>query len=126
MKHLMLALTLAFSCTAFADENPFGISTGTTAAPLVTIPASTSCIGVDDEYGICPALMTSGGITISTLALALLKEDMQAVKGDAYNFMAGEPISAALAEVIEKMRVASSDLAQASDRVVIVTMLELI
>lgn len=51
----------------------------------------------------------------TTTALILLKEDAYQVEADAYNFLAGEEITLALAEQMEKIREIAPELENATD-----------
>lgn len=129
MKFVTILLASAFLTSAAMANDPFGASTGTTIAPSVTVPASTACaVGSQnqgsEEQAICQAVMTSGVSTLVTSAIILLKEEIQQVEGDAYNFLAGEEMTLALANVVERLQAEAPELQEKSAEEVVALMLE--
>ena len=130
MKFLTLAVltTTLLSTSVKAGEisaniQEYGFST--TLAPSF---ATIGCSG-NSQFGGSTQLCISGvalnlGLT-SLTALVLLKEEMIHVKADAYNFLAGEEISLALEEQMEKVREAAPELATATDEEVVAVMIQI-
>ena len=139
MKFLTLAVlaTTILASTANASISSNKISRGasaaaiaaigTTASPTVFAMAAIECLGASDSE---TRGYACGGATVtapvsSSVLLLLLKEDIAQVEADAYNTLAGEEISLALEEQINKMRETFPALAEESDEFVIASMLEL-
>lgn len=100
---------------------------GTTASPTIFALMLHTCL--TDPSGetkalACPMATITAPVSSTVLAV-LLKEDIQQVEADAYNVLAGEEISLALEEQINKMRETFPTLAEESDEFIIATMLEL-
>lgn len=122
MKFLTLAVLAGTIFTSNVKaENPFVGTTQIVVAPTVTVPISSACVinGGDDEYGICQASIMLGGTTLVTSAIVLLKEEMQEVQADAHNFLAGEEMTLALAEVITKVREQAPELQSETDEQIV-------
>lgn len=100
---------------------------GTTASPTIFALMLHTCLtdgGAESKAIACPMATITAPVSSTVLAV-LLKEDIQQVESDAYNVLAGEEISLALEEQINKMRETFPTLAEESDEFVIATMLEL-
>lgn len=97
-----------------------------TASPTIFVAAVIECLtnGSPEIGYVCVGATTTAPVSSTVLAV-LLKEDIQQVEGDAYNYLAGEEISLALEEQMNKMREQFPALAEKSDEFVIATMLEL-
>lgn len=66
-----------------------------------------------DKKACAMALSANIGLTLSTILI--LKEEVKETEVDAYNFLAGDDISLALAEQMEKIRASSEQASELSD-----------
>lgn len=124
MKKSLLIVLLALSSQVFASVIPEAV--GLTSLPTVVPTYIVKCFTVGGNNDECSAAMTASTITAptsTTTALVLLKEDIAQVEPDTYQYLAGEDMSLALADVIEKMREAFPELRNVSDEEVATLML---
>ena len=123
MKKLILGLMFVLSTQAFASVVPEVV--GLTSLPTVVPTYLVKCFTVGGSNDECSAAMTASTITAptSSTTLLLLKEEAAQVEPDAYQFLAGEEKSLALAEVMDHMREAFPELKEASDEEVAALML---
>lgn len=71
-----------------------------------------------------PFVITSTSVDVSTNGIHTCKQEVKGVETDAYNFIAGEPMTLALEEQIGNVRNAVPELENASDEIIVITMLE--
>lgn len=112
------------------EDDYIEMAVSSTSAPFASILMGLGCASIilpnaNDEMAGWSCLGLTTVAPISTSTLLLLKEEAQEVEADAYNFLAGEEISLALAEQMNKMREAFPKLANSSDEEVIALMLEM-
>ena len=115
MKFLTLAVltTTLLSTSAKAFE--------VTLLPLVVVSYSVC----DTSNSECTTIKTASVTLTIVSSVLLLKEDIQQVEADAYNFLAGEEISLALEEQMAKVREAAPELADLSDEEIVTIMIEI-
>jgi hypothetical protein len=125
MKSLFLVLGLTFiagQLQAATGKELIEFASGTTFAPSVFTYSTYECVKAmksQDPYDdmSCGLVTTLAPFTSSTIAaIVLLKEEIQQVEQDAYNFMAGESMSLALQELVEKARSENEELKDVSDK----------
>jgi hypothetical protein len=129
-KAFILSLTVAVGVNAMAGTI-FGAMTY--SVDIVSSPLNASIFmvrcfqgtGPNDE---CAAAGTSATLTapFSTSTLLLLKEEVKEVEGDAYGYLAGEMMTDALKELVEKVRAQDEVLEKASDKEVVSVLVELL
>lgn len=125
MKKFLSLVFLAMSLTAHANigEN----LTATTAVPTGSVVFGKECFfgSGDAQAYSCMLLTTIAPISSTTvLALVALKEEVQQVEQDAYNFMAGEVLSDALRDLIAEVKAENEEIAHLSDKEVAAILVE--
>lgn len=128
MKFLNLTVLagILFTMNAKAVE-PLSASAGIVTTTVGTVCAIDFISSPSDSAGWgCFAGVVYSPLSSSTVyGLLLLKEDMQQVSPDAYNFLAGEEISLALEEQMNRVRENAPELADASPEQIAAVMLEI-
>src|SRR4051812_37431060 len=92
---------------------------GIFATPFITSRVMIDCaagadLGADGQVYCLMAYTAAAGSTITTVAV-LLKEEVKQVQPDAYQFLAGEPMTLALAEALQKVRAQSEETKRLSN-----------
>lgn len=120
MKKLLIAAMIStMSLTASADNVVVGAFLSSSATPLLI----SGCFQEGgNDYDECSMGLSYGASTTSTILL--LKEDIQQVEVDGYAFLAGEEMTLALEDVINKARQESAELDQMSDAEVTTVLLQ--
>lgn len=110
------------------DSEYLEMAVAVTSAPVASVLMGIGCASAflpnADESAGWACLGLTSVAPISTSTVLLLKEEAQQVEADAYNFLAGEEISLALEEQMNKMREAFPELVNSSDEEVIALILE--
>lgn len=125
MKKIFSLVFLAMALTAQANVGE--TLTATTMVPTGSVVLGKECaVGSGDAQAYsCMILTTIAPISSTTvLALVALKEEVQQVEQDAYNFMAGEAVSEALQALIDSVKAEQEELAHLSDKEVAAVLVE--
>lgn len=118
----LVAMTLTSIPVSKAQGPGNGGISGQVTIPISSTTGSWECLS-EGTCEIKKAIYTSMAFT--TIALMVtLKEDIRQVEPDAYEFLAGEPMSLALQEMIDELRLKSPELRDFSDEDVSLMMLE--
>ncbi|WP_408096989.1 hypothetical protein ACJVC5_18290 [Peredibacter sp. HCB2-198] len=88
----------------------------TTTLPSVNPSLLKECANATEEYKANCVVYTTTGVALSVSSVVLLKEEAKHVGPDVYAYLAGEEMTLALGEVLEKVRSESEELAQLSDK----------
>lgn len=95
-------------------------------AMYVTALSARAELPVSTQATSIPFVVTSSSFDVSTNGINFCKEDYKNVEADAYDFMAGEPMTLALQEQVDKARELEKSLAEASDEVVVTQILKVL
>jgi hypothetical protein len=95
-------------------------------AMYVTALSARAELPVSTQATTLPFVITSSTFDISTNGINTCKEEYKNIEADAYEFMAGEPMTLALKEQVEKARELEKSLEEASDEEVVVQILKVI
>lgn len=112
-----------------AKASVSGATTKVSLFPAEVVSSSVVCTVSPETYdtssrGACPLAITAGVSVTTSSFLLLLKEDIQQVEPDAYNFLAGEDMTLALADIIDQLREKAPELLEKSDEEMAVLLLE--
>lgn len=118
MLTLSFALSLLVITNAKADPT-LPIITGISSSIPFTI--ANNCLEEGSNQQRCMSALAASS---SFSTILLLKEDIQQVEADGYAFLAGEEMTLALEEVINKARQESAELDQMSDAEVTAVLLQ--
>lgn len=125
MKVITFALVSLFSVSAMAVRpTPLALSVSSSAGPIGLSVCGTPTGNIGDLGVVGCGAVFSTLNAVSTTVLVLLKEEVQHVEADAYNFLAGEEISLGLEEVMNTLRSESEELASKSNEELAAIMLE--
>lgn len=111
MKFLTIAIIASTLLSGIAKANVIQASTGTTMIPTATLALLGECVKSEGALACLWPISTS-----AVTSILLLKEEVQQVEQDSYNFLAGEAASDALKALIENLRSEHADLQQHSDQ----------
>ena len=111
MKFLTIAVIASTLLSGIAKANVIHASTGTTMIPTATLALLGECVKSEGALACLWPISTS-----AVTSILLLKEEVQQVEQDSYNFLACEAASDALKVLIENLRSEHADLQQHSDQ----------
>lgn len=122
MKHLLFLITLPMiiSISSASEYTPV---TATTMIPMFSTASPLICVGDRGRFNderIAACVISATSMTLSVF----LKAEIKTVEQDAYNALAGEPISFALQEVIEKIREEQPELHEEADLMIVAFLVE--
>src|SRR4051812_18182258 len=114
-RYIFASLLAVFTANTFAAQVAFIFS-----APTVAAVGLTGCLNSSTDPEVqgfsCVFGLLALPFSLTTVAgvIILLKEEMKQASPDAYNFLAGEPMSDTLEALVQKMREQSQELSKAS------------
>lgn len=137
MKKLIFIFMAGFSLSSFGQSyylsnftKGAGYSaTGTSEIIESCVDSKLQLPGRSLEEGIanfmCISALSTTGVSATVIIAAAQKQEIKDVQPDAYNYLAGEPMTLALEEVIFKLKEENHELEQFSDEEIALVIIKL-
>jgi hypothetical protein len=130
MKKLLVVCAMSLMANAFANPIVDGVkgAIAITMSPITISAYLVMCAAGQTSGDVCAAAQTAASFTspFVTSSILLLKQEVREVEGDAYAFLAGEGMTDALQDLIEKLRSEHEQLNDMSDKELVTDMMSVL